>query len=203
MALNLAQIWLKECFMEHKACRPPQYTILPKRTIFVGLNNDHISLSENDHNCSRFYTCLSHCWGGFQPLTTTRQSLAAHKQGISWNSLPKTFQDAIDFSRRIGIFHIWIDSLCIIQDDEKDWALESSKMATIFSNAFLTIGATASQDARGGCFREQTGSYRKPLELGMSIFARPNVHGYYKSRPFQNECSISMNMNLPGNARLK
>ncbi|OCL05171.1 HET-domain-containing protein, partial [Glonium stellatum] len=52
----------------------------------------------------------------------------------------------------MGYRYIWIDSLCIIQDDEKDWQTESGNMCSIFQNAALVVAATLSADAGGGCF---------------------------------------------------
>ncbi|RMJ09245.1 hypothetical protein CDV36_011121 [Fusarium kuroshium] len=46
-------------------------------------------------------------------------------------------------------------SLCIIQDDSNDWARESSAMANIYENAYLTIAATSSEDSSGGLFSPQ------------------------------------------------
>jgi hypothetical protein len=142
-------------------------------------------LKENEESHFNQYTCLSHCWGEFQPLETTTQSIAANKIRISWNELPKTFQHAITFTRLIGINHIWIDSLCIIQNDMDDWAAESAKMSSIYANAFLTIAATASQDATEGCFRTtHPEDKRKPKEFtlnhrendSMSTFATAEIH---------------------------
>jgi hypothetical protein len=46
--------------------------------------------------------------------------------------------------------YLWIDSLCIIQDDVEDWHIESGKMADIYSDAYLVIGANMSVDCNGG-----------------------------------------------------
>ncbi|KAH8768430.1 hypothetical protein F5883DRAFT_604133 [Diaporthe sp. PMI_573] len=51
--------------------------------------------------------------------------------------LPPTFQDAIRVTREIGKRYLWIDSLCIIQGDDGDWATEATKMETVFKNAYL------------------------------------------------------------------
>ena len=69
-----------------------------------------------------------------------------------FNELPKTFQDAVTINRKLGIRHIWIDSLCIIQDDDEDWRMESSKMASIYQNGFLTIAASRASGDNDGCF---------------------------------------------------
>ncbi|KAM7187760.1 Heterokaryon incompatibility protein (HET) domain containing protein [Naviculisporaceae sp. PSN 640] len=58
--------------------------------------------------------------------------------------IPKTFSDAMTVAHRLRIPYIWIDSLCIIQDDPGDWAVESSRMADVYSNAYLTISAACS-----------------------------------------------------------
>jgi hypothetical protein len=72
--------------------------------------------------------------------------------GIPWDTLPATFQDAIDFTRRLGLQYIWIDSICIIQDDAKDWSKQSSLMADIYQNAYVTLCATASSSDDGGLY---------------------------------------------------
>jgi hypothetical protein len=58
----------------------------------------------------------------------------------------------VSIARYLEVRYIWIDSLCIIQDDKFDWEREASKMAEIYTNSYLTIGATFSADHSGGCF---------------------------------------------------
>ena len=74
---------------------------------------------------------------------------------IHWHDLSKTFQDAIVLTRNLGYQYIWIDSLCIIQDDEVDWQIESSKMADIYENAAVTISANTAKDGSGGLFTDR------------------------------------------------
>jgi hypothetical protein len=79
-------------------------------------------------------------------------SLASRKLGMNVDHLPRTFQDAITMTRRLGVRYIWIDSLCICQDDMQDWERESARMAAVYSNSYLTIAATGSSDSAGGLF---------------------------------------------------
>lgn len=59
------------------------------------------------------------------------------------HQLPTLFKDAIlFFARKLGIRYLWIDALCILQDDSKDWERESAVMAEVYSNPYLTIAAT-------------------------------------------------------------
>lgn len=184
--LALIQGWLEEC-RGHDICSRSdsqgQATVLPTRTVFVGESNDQIRLVENggleDH-----YTCLSHCWGGVQPLQTRIRSIGEFREGIAWESLPKTFQDAVMLTRRLGLRHIWIDSLCIIQDDQADWALESSRMAAIYSHAYLTLAATSSKDSAGGLFREREKPFGFTIQsLEQRVFAKALTHGDHIQQP--------------------
>jgi hypothetical protein len=73
------------------------------------------------------YLALSHCWGKGVTLRTTIATLNSFCNSITFESLPKTFQDAIQVTRGLSFEFLWIDSLCIIQDDPKDWDVESAK----------------------------------------------------------------------------
>ena len=90
------------------------------------------------------YICLSHCWGKCEnKFLTTKASLEAHKVSIPVDQLPPSMQDAISVTRKFGVRYLWIDSLCIVQDNLEDWSHEAAQMASIYENAFLTIGATS------------------------------------------------------------
>lgn len=69
------------------------------------------------------------------------------------DKLPKTFQDAVHLARVLEVRYLWIDALCIVQDDVEDWKAEAGRMAEIYANSHLTISATASKDPTGGLFR--------------------------------------------------
>jgi hypothetical protein len=102
--------------------------------------------------CKGDYATLSHCWGSKQIITATRQSIAAFRTNVPWDQLSKTFQDAILISQALGLSYLWIDSLCIIQDDQEDWELESAAMSQVYLCAFLNITASAASEGSIGCF---------------------------------------------------
>jgi hypothetical protein len=86
------------------------------------------------------YTTLSHCWGSlefFKLKKSNIDSLLHH--GFPHERLPKTFQDAIKVSQSLGFKYIWIDSLCIVQDDVEDWSRESSLMSNVLLVARLGV----------------------------------------------------------------
>lgn len=97
---------------------------LPKRVL--KLDRSIVRLCDSPGKRGR-YAALSHCWGNFPILTTTRSNFRAHERGIDWRYLGKTFQDAITLTRSLDIQYIWIDCLCIIQDSKSDWKAQSVK----------------------------------------------------------------------------
>lgn len=52
----------------------------------------------------------------------------------------------------LGLRYIWIDSLCIIQDDVDDLYHELAKMSSIYTNSYITIAATQSDGGMRGCY---------------------------------------------------
>jgi hypothetical protein len=51
---------------------------------------------------------------------------------IPWSSLLKTFRDAVDITWSLGRKYLWIDNICIIQDDQEDWRREAAAMSQIY-----------------------------------------------------------------------
>jgi hypothetical protein len=170
------QEWARECNDEHSICYQKKSSVrdyplhlpkahgrefqglyhllppLPRRVLDVGRDHsDPIRLHETDMELAE-YTTLSHCWGEGKHLTLTESTRKRRKAGIEWSALSKTFQDAIAITRGLRIQYVWIDSLCIIQDDKADWKAESAKMASIYENSWLTIAATTAPNGAYGCF---------------------------------------------------
>jgi hypothetical protein len=77
--------------------------------------------------------------------------MESHRRGIAWSEVSKYFRDAIAITRKLGIRYLWIDSLCIIQDDREDQELEAIKMGSVYGNAYLVLAATAAADGDVGC----------------------------------------------------
>ena len=152
---------LQTCIAKHKSCPSVRGTLLPKRLLsFRRLPSKGISVRIQENQGERGkYNALSYCWGSSQTCITTSQALGGYKQEIPWILLPNTFRDAIIFSLDLGIDLLWIDALCIVQDDTRDWEIESAKMADIYQNAFMTLAATTSSSGSEGCFS----MHRKPV----------------------------------------
>jgi hypothetical protein len=64
--------------------------------------------------------------------------------------VPKTLTDAILVVRLLEERYLWVDSLCIIQDDEAMKYHQINNMASIFANASITIISRQGDDANYG-----------------------------------------------------
>jgi hypothetical protein len=65
--------------------------------------------------------------------------------------IPRTVQDAIEVCKSTGERYLWVDSLCIIQDeDDPTKASNISHMGQIYGEAIFTIVAGDAEDADAG-----------------------------------------------------
>ncbi|KAF2428272.1 hypothetical protein EJ08DRAFT_662493 [Tothia fuscella] len=112
--MDVLKAWILECETNHALCQPGLAARLPLRGLDVGLGGGDVHLYESEREVDK-YICLSHCWGTFQPLTSTAATISKWKELIPWDELPLTFREAILVTRHLNIRYLWIDSLCIIQ----------------------------------------------------------------------------------------
>lgn len=77
------------------------------------------------------YIALGYCWEGDQPLKATKATLHKLETEILFHELPQTIKDAVVVTRKLEGRFLWVDSLCIIQDDADDMAREISQMPEI------------------------------------------------------------------------
>lgn len=151
--LQWIQTRLDECSKSHD-CWSPTSTEKPTRLLEVG--KDRLVLRSNLD--VQEYATLSHRWG--KSSSAIRKLLKENidqltLSGVALSSLSQTFRDAVDLCERLGIRYIWIDSLCIIQDDPQDWLQESTCMASTYANAFIGIFAGHAEDGDGGLYSDR------------------------------------------------
>jgi hypothetical protein len=61
----------------------------------------------------------------------------------------------VEVTRAIGLRYLWINSLCIIQDDINDWFRESQEMGLVYQYARITIAASHAHDGTEGLFLQR------------------------------------------------
>lgn len=183
---RIIQHWLSICETNHRSCSSTS-SILPKRVIDLSGYQARILESNDLPARERRYITLSHCWGNDTDLLpkTTTYNYHERKREIPEEELSPLFQDVLAIARALNCAFVWIDSLCIIQNDQEDWKEQSYQMSDIYSNAFLNISATANCDGSRGLFFDRehpiegwiTGQApAAPMEgyyLGAGIAVRP------------------------------
>lgn len=104
------------------------------------------------------YIAISYCWGEGNGLKAIGSNKSDLVQGIDEEELPATIRDAIELARYLRVQYLWVDALCIIQDDTQDWLHESSRMADVYAQAFLTISASSVDSSRMSFLHQSRGN---------------------------------------------
>ncbi|KAF2116957.1 heterokaryon incompatibility protein-domain-containing protein [Lophiotrema nucula] len=147
--------WLKVCRTRHPKCGSAQQAYAPTRLLELNTfdASDDIRLVTPGIRAATEYVALSHCWGPPEKwsLQTTNETIEARSTRIPFTDLSRTFQDAVRITRDLGFHYLWIDSLCIIQQDRSDFEREAAAMADVYTNAVCTLAALASADSTEGC----------------------------------------------------
>lgn len=119
---------------------------------------------------------MSHCWGGHVPLRLLLGNIDDLQVELPVALLSRSFRDAIQVLRWLGLRYLWIDSLCIIQDSPADWEKESARMAEVYSNSHCNIAAAHAANGTLGCFTERDPRLVKPLKVELHWGLNPGVY---------------------------
>lgn len=181
-AFSLIKGWIRSCDEDHDCI--PRSTPLPKRVIQVsGADFNTVRLLECNDQQGR-YVALSYCWGNTpsdKQTVTTAENIASHLQRINVAGLPQTIQDAITVTRRLGVKHLWIDALCIIQNSASDKASQIAIMGSIYGNAYLTISAASAPGCGSGFLKPSKPArflgvpYRLPNGVVDKVYLRLSI----------------------------
>jgi hypothetical protein len=149
--LDVASNWLSTCSESHEACNSRNDATPPTRLVSIVGDSPRLILTSDCHDTPRYAT-LSHSWGNHEITKLTSDAVNSFMEVIPLENLPPTFKDAIRIARKLSLEYLWIDSLCIIQDSEEDWQIESSLMNSVYGGSTITIAASSARDASQGCF---------------------------------------------------
>ncbi|KIW23158.1 uncharacterized protein PV07_11378 [Cladophialophora immunda] len=166
--LGLVKSWADECTSSHEQCM--RRDKLPTRVVDVGdgRHPPRLYLSQGE---IKPYTALSYCWGRKQSTVLRRENCENFQLAIPDDALPKTISDAIKITRAIGVRYIWIDALCIIQDDADDWQRESVQMGEIYAGSHVTIAGAEAISRHTGLFEPRAVRISsKPFPCGSHMY---------------------------------
>ncbi|KAH7627171.1 heterokaryon incompatibility protein-domain-containing protein [Sordaria sp. MPI-SDFR-AT-0083] len=159
LVLTQVRRWVDECIREHEACimsAASNRLIMSEsqtmvRFIDIGLDESAtIHLVEEIQEKKAKYITLSHRWTTHTSSMTLKGSnKAAYYTTIPTENWPKIYKDVVFLSRFLGIRYIWIDSLCIIQDDLQDWSEQASLMHHIYAHGYINLAGTCGESSPG------------------------------------------------------
>jgi hypothetical protein len=156
-SMSEARRWLLECHSTHDRCFKAHGSYTPGRLICIesGDGQPVIRLVENVSGENIKWAALSYVWGGDQVLKATSSSLLALKENISVGNLPRTLRDAVTVCIKLGLTYLWVDCLCIIQDDQDDLTRELANMPQIYQRAWVTISASTARHVSEGFLHDR------------------------------------------------
>ncbi|KAI1279621.1 HET-domain-containing protein [Xylaria sp. FL0933] len=186
--LRWVQRWMSICKTDHgaKCERADIGSKKLERVRFVDVKQrclvtlEGISLSEHQ------YIALSYVWGGPQKLKLEQcnKNELAKPGALVIETLPQTIADSMLLTEKLGFRHLWIDALCIIQDDDMDKKIQIEGMSQIYGFAFLTIMAASSLSVEGGlpglrpgsrAFKQQEVIVIPPAKKGAETDVNPGL----------------------------
>jgi hypothetical protein len=165
----MAKAFLADCQSNHGECALLERTRLPTRVIDVSgplARADQVKLYITAPGGEwGQYVTLSYCWGGPQAVCLKRDTIFDFTRGIRLDHLPRTLQDAITTTRRLGFRYLWVDALCIIQDSDEDKLVEIQNMGNVYRNSTLTISAARAETVCDGISPPTNQSHSKTLTV--------------------------------------
>jgi hypothetical protein len=150
--LSLLRSWISICEQEHGAtCNSQEIDTVDRhnaKLLLVDVKKECIV--EGNFDCR--YFALSYVWGIVEQFKTEKANFARLKQenGLSGAPITKTIKDAMTLVAGLRETYLWVDTLCIVQDDDEGKQEQILQMAAIYSKAVLTIVAVAGSDANSG-----------------------------------------------------
>lgn len=150
--------WYSQCRHQHRSeCDEPNWMKLHPRTnadpdwLIDVMNQCIVPFSSDTSN----YVTLSYTWGNVRCLKTNssnlkrlREPFSIHSRSVS--NISQTVRDAMAITEYLGERYLWVDSLCIVQDDENSLSKNLSAMHRIYANSALCLVAYAGTDANYG-----------------------------------------------------
>ena len=177
---------LATCMTAHEKCQRPSLSF-PLRLIDAGCDEGESDIASLrltkellESTTGIQYVALTYCWGKAPALVTTKATLGKHFKGIELRKMPTVLRDAVVVTRACGLRFLWIDALCICQDDEVEKLSEIANMGDIYAGSAMTLSALSSVGNDVGIlYRRNLGSVLVGSIEGQRSFAKL----YLRRRP--------------------
>lgn len=156
-AFSLARGWLQTCLEEHMSCPEPTGDFMPTRLleILYVQGSRRLRLRYTKQGEKERYAALTYCWGLEQPFILTRRTTGQLLTRFNLRDLPPSLRDAVLATEKLGLRFLWVDAICIVQDDEHEKAWEIAQMPLVYSQATVTIAASRASGIGEGFLAER------------------------------------------------
>jgi hypothetical protein len=150
--------WIQLCDQQHEICQRHEEPV--DISTFRLIDVEKMCILRVDGSKRPPFATLSYVWGTKPFLRLVQANIKELEEPgcLKRLTLPSTIRDAIEICAKLHIKHLWIDSLCIIQDDESDMIQVIDKMDSIYGESILTIVAASGLDAHSGIPGVRTGT---------------------------------------------
>ncbi|WZH46983.1 heterokaryon incompatibility protein-domain-containing protein [Fusarium acuminatum] len=159
--LSIPRNWIRQCEEVHGGlCSKPKWLSdndneWPEKCRVIDVEDGRIV----DLLLTMRYVALSYVWGLSEKAVElrserrlTRDNMSRLKQHNSLDQIPipQTIRDAMAVVKATGERYLWVDALCIVQDDPEDLSQQTGRMDLIYSKALFTIVAACGSDSESG-----------------------------------------------------
>lgn len=152
--LELCRRWVGHCRDEHgDKCNKPEWAKTLQRPTRTGFRLvdvwDRAIVEPNTKTTHYNYTALSYVWGDkkhsqhMKRLISTKRFELFKPNSLDDKSVGNVIADAMEITRKLGLRYLWVDWLCILQDQEKDKQEQLKQMDQIYGSAVVTIVAAS------------------------------------------------------------
>lgn len=154
--LSLSKLWLAQCEMHHgKVCNEHGWALAPEKPGFLRLIDvEHMRIVVADAPKSCRYIALSYVWGGAQMVKLQYNNIERLAEtGSLWNYiplLPRTIVAAMEVVKAVGERYLWVDALCILQENTQESREQIAGMDAVYGSAVFTIVAAQGDNAIAG-----------------------------------------------------
>ncbi|KAF2648905.1 HET-domain-containing protein [Lophiostoma macrostomum CBS 122681] len=141
--------WADDCSRNHEDCCRRTSELPPVIGDMAKLDMVFIDAHDNclrESNIQESFLALSYVWGesGAKLQLRLENKDNLRVPGVLKNhmdQIPRTIHDAILLTKGLGFRYLWVDQLCIVQDNPEDVSRLVPQMLKIYSSASITIVA--------------------------------------------------------------
>ncbi|KAF7938472.1 uncharacterized protein EAE98_000810 [Botrytis deweyae] len=185
--------WIGICEQSHKEVCRPLHDKSPAQSLgesmrLIDVNQMCLVTAESTTK----YVTLSYCWGKTKFFKNTRRLYAKLRRpgflNVVFDELGQTIQDAILLVRSLNMGYLWVDSICIVQDEIGDWTRIAPVMDRIYGYSTLTICAGSGGGVSEGLPRAHLGSRRLIQYVervaGLELMVVRSPENYIRASPW-------------------